>query len=57
MTARARITQSEVERVTKAVKAAGIEYARISVDFAKEKVDIILLKSGTLHGSNPWDDE
>ena len=58
MTAPARITQADMDRATKAVKNAGFERARISLDLRKGKIDIIIGESGespTVH--NPWDDE
>ena len=42
MTAAARITQADMERATKAVKAAGFERARIVMDLAREKIEIII---------------
>lgn len=46
MSAPARITQADMERATKAVKAAGFERARISMDLAKRKIDIIIGEEG-----------
>lgn len=42
MTAAARITQADMERATKAVKSAGFERARIVMDFAKRRIEVIL---------------
>lgn len=46
MTAAARITQADMERATKAVKAAGYERARIRVDLSHSIIDIFLGESG-----------
>ena len=59
MTAPARITQADVERATKSVKAAGYERARIVMDLANGKIEIILGESGSAdkpEAPNPWDD-
>ena len=42
MTAPARITQADIDRATKAVKTAGFERARIVMDLAKAKIEIII---------------
>lgn len=42
MTAPARITQADVDRATKAVKSAGFERARIVMDLARSKIEIII---------------
>ncbi|MBO9380213.1 hypothetical protein GG804_25945 [Sphingomonas histidinilytica] len=42
MTAPARITQADMERATKAVKAAGIERARIVMDLSNGRIEVIL---------------
>lgn len=47
MTAPARITQADMERATKAVKAAGIERARIRMDLENGVIDVIIGESGT----------
>ncbi len=46
MTAAARISQADMERATKAVRAAGIERARIVMDLAKQKIEIIIGETG-----------
>ncbi|MYL97040.1 hypothetical protein GR702_04540 [Novosphingobium sp. FGD1] len=46
MTAPARITQADVERATKSVKAAGFERARIVMDLVNGRIEIILGESG-----------
>lgn len=45
MTAAARISQADMERATKAVRAAGFERARIVMDLAKLKIEIIIGES------------
>lgn len=42
MTAPARICLADMERATKAVKSAGFERARIVMDFARQKIEIII---------------
>lgn len=42
MTAPARITQADMERAAKAVVAAGMERARIVMDLANAKIEIIV---------------
>lgn len=59
MTAQARITQGDMERATKAVARAGYERARIVMDFAKQRIEVIL---GEPANSEPatadvWSDE
>lgn len=58
MTAPARITQADMERATKAVKAAGIDRARIRMDLANGVIDVIIGDSGTVEPEpeeNPLD--
>jgi hypothetical protein len=58
MTVAARISQADVERATKAVRAAGIERARIVLDLAKQKIEIIIGESEQpISTENPWDKE
>lgn len=58
MTAAARIQQADMERATKAVKAAGFERARIVMDLAQAKIEIIIGESeATPPSNNSWDDE
>lgn len=45
MTVAARISQADMERATKAVRAAGYERARIVLDLAKQKIEIIIGES------------
>ena len=42
MTAPARITQTDMDRATKAVQNAGIQRARIVMDLANRRIEIIL---------------
>lgn len=60
MTAPARITQDDMARATKAVKAAGFERARIVMDLARAKIEIIIGEAGndSMPGSlEEWTDE
>lgn len=58
MTAPARISQADMERATKAVKAAGFDRARIVMDLAHAKIEVIIGESGAIPPSNnDWDDE
>lgn len=58
MTAAARITQADMERATKAVKAASLERARIVMDLARARIEIIIGESEAIPSpTNGWDDE
>lgn len=58
MTAPARITQADIERATKAVRAAGFEHARIVMRLDKSEIEIIIGETTPdSPGENPWDDE
>lgn len=58
MTAPARITQADMERAAKAVKSAGYEQARIIMDLAQHKIEIIIGNAGESDPPvNPWDEE
>lgn len=57
MTAAARITQADMDRATKAVAKAGLERARIVMDLAKQKIEIIIGESGPAVGSEEWSDD
>lgn len=58
MTAPARISQADMERATKAVKAAEFERARIVFDLAHSKIEVIVGESETIPSpTNGWDDE
>jgi len=45
MTAPARITQADIDRATKAIRAGGYDRARIVMDFANAKIEIIIGES------------
>jgi hypothetical protein len=58
MTVAARISQADMDRATKAVKAAGFERARIEMDLANRKIVVIIGESGDMDASprrNPLD--
>lgn len=58
MTAPARITQDDMNRAAKAVKAAGFERARIIMDLDKAKIEIIIGEVvNDSPPTNPWDEE
>lgn len=58
MTAPARITQADIDRAAKAVKAAGFDRARIVMDLVKSKIEIIIGESGDLSvKKNPFDED
>lgn len=59
MTAPARITQDDMKRATKAVKEAGFERARIVMDLARAKIEIIIGESAPDSEPPPakWDDD
>lgn len=46
MTMAARITQADMDRATKAVKAAGFERARIIMDLENRTIEVIIGESG-----------
>lgn len=58
MTAPARITQADMERATKAIQNAGIARARIVMDLANGRIEVIIGESGRnpAPDANPWDD-
>lgn len=57
MTAAARITQADIDRATKSVVSAGIERARIIMDLANAKIEIIIGESETPPSTPQWDDD
>jgi hypothetical protein len=58
VTAPARISQADIERATKAVKAAGFERARIIMDLEKAKIEIIIGEStGDEPPAGEWSDD
>lgn len=42
MTAPARLTQADMERAAKAVKSAGVQVGRIIMDFANQRIEVIV---------------
>jgi hypothetical protein len=59
VTAPARISQADMERATKAVKAAGFERARIVMDLARAKIEVIIGESSGEHdaAADEWRDD
>jgi len=59
MTAPARLTQADMERAAKAVANAGVHVGRIIMDFANQRIEVILGEPEAQPGppKNPWDDE
>jgi len=58
MTMAARITQADMARAAKSVRAAGYDQARIVVDLANARIEIIIGESAaTPTIAEGWDDE
>jgi hypothetical protein len=60
MTARARISQADMDRATKSVKAANFERARIVMDLTRSTIEIIIGESpveAQVAPANEWTDE
>lgn len=57
MTAPARITQADMDRATKSVAAAGFNRARIVMDLAKARIEIIVGETGSDAPAEPWSDD
>lgn len=57
MTAPARISQADMERATKAVKAGGFDRARIVMDLKKQRIEVIIGESGDTLKADEWDQE
>ena len=57
MTAPARITQADMDRAAKAVRAGGFQRARIIMDLARQRIDIIIGESGVTPQADEWDRE
>lgn len=53
----ARITQADMERALKAVKAAGFEQARVIMHLATAEIEIILGATTGVAEPNPWKEE
>lgn len=61
MTARAQVSQTDIERTLKACKRAGYERARVHINLAAQTIDIMLGDEGLAVPAsprpNPWDKE
>lgn len=58
MTEPARIKQADIERAVKALRAAGIERARVVMDLAKQQIEIIIDESaGQEAAPEVWSDD
>lgn len=58
MTIAARISQDDMKRAAKAVRAAGIERARIIMRLEKAEIEIIIGKEESPpEGDDGWDDD
>lgn len=58
MTDPARIKQADIERAVKALRAAGIERARVVMDLAKQQIEIIIDESAWQEAApEVWSDE
>lgn len=56
MTAPARISQADVERIMKGVKAGGYERAKIVFDFANCRAEVMIGEDDSpAPTGNPWD--
>jgi hypothetical protein len=56
VTAPARITQADMTRAVKAARAAAPD-ARIIVDLARQRLEIIIGSTQASVEENPWDDD
>lgn len=58
MTAPARITQADMERAAKSMRAAGVDRYKIVMDLVKGRIEVIVGESGEAPkpSSNEWDD-
>ena len=58
MTAPARISQADMERAVKSVRAGGFEKARIVMDLAKNRIEVIIGDvQAESEGPNPFDED
>ncbi len=58
MTAPARISQADMERAAKAVKAGGFDRARIVMDLKKQRIEVIIGDAeAESDGPNPFDED
>jgi hypothetical protein len=56
MTAPARISQADVERVVKGVKSGGYERAKMVFDFANRRIEVMIGGDDSpAVSANPWD--
>lgn len=58
MTAAARISQADIERVVKGLKAGGVERARFVVDLENRRIEVMLGEADSAPPAppaNPWD--
>ena len=57
MSAPARITQEDMNRATKAIAASGLACERIIMDFANQRIEVIMAGStggANMTPANPW---
>lgn len=54
MTARSRVSQADMERTFRALKAAGIERARVVLDLAERKIEVFMGEDDQ-SGEGKWD--
>lgn len=58
MTAPARITQADMDRAAKAVRAGGFQRARIVMDLEKRRIEVIIGDAvAESDGPNPFDED
>lgn len=57
MTAQAKILQADIDRAAKAVAKAGINSARIILDFDKKRIEIIIGSAANESGPSKWSDD
>jgi hypothetical protein len=59
MTAAARITQADMDRAARTVRTAGFERARIVMDLANQRIEIILGESAAAPATDAeeWSDD
>lgn len=59
MTAAARITQADVERAVKGIKAGGMNCAKIVLDLERRRIEVMIGNEGDSSvdapPANPWD--
>lgn len=57
MTAPARITQADIDRALKSIGNAGVKQARIVMDLARERIEIIIGEQAPDSPADTWDDD